>query len=78
MKVLLIWEQIPEETSFYLLEGKAAEAATAAHGQLIGSTEDSAAAERLAALLKNEIPLPLDKPFQTGGDVVVVFSGWIM
>lgn len=40
MKVLLIWEIIPEETKLYLLEGHMADLAIASAGHFIGAEEN--------------------------------------
>ncbi len=42
MKVLVIWELIPEETQFYAVTGGAAELALLCHNKYIGAEENNA------------------------------------
>lgn len=53
MKVLLIWEEVPEKTTLYSLEGEMAELAIAAAGYYINSEDNNAVhalSEKLSSL----------------------------
>lgn len=51
MKVLCIFEFIPEETKLYFLEDQLADLALAAHNQIIGASDNSEAASALSEAL---------------------------
>lgn len=59
-KVLIIWEEIPEETKLFVLEleGKELEKTLKAHGQLVGCTDTkSDGAEFLSEFLVDKTPV---------------------
>ena len=59
-KVLIIWEEIPEETKLFVLEleGKELEKALKAHGQLVNcSNTETDGADFLSEFLEDEIPV---------------------
>lgn len=78
MKVLLIWEEIPEQVRIYLLDGEIADQARKAHGQLINSTEDTAEAEILSEMLEGIEALNLASPVKIEEPVEIVMSGFIL
>jgi len=78
MKVLLVWEDIPETTKFYLLDGNLAAAAIAAHRQIINSTDESEHASRLCDMLEGIEPISDDHPFEIDEKVTVVYSGFYL
>lgn len=79
MKILLVWESIPERTDFYQFEGtdEGLTYVTDAHGQIIGADKNSKAAERLFEFLEGKRPMDassiLDGPFDR-----VVHSGFYL
>lgn len=80
MKVLLVWEKIPEATDFYLLEGEKADIAIAAHGSFINvEGGDPDAAEALSEALDGEEPLDIESPLvMSESPLTVVHSGFMM
>jgi hypothetical protein len=62
-KVLIVWEEVPETTKFYLadLEGKALKKVLKAQGQFVNSTEDSKEADYVGEeLLPDLVALDAD------------------
>lgn len=80
MTVLLVWEEVPENISFYLLEGEAAQKAISAHGCYINMVDGdpNGAAEQLNEILPDLIPLDKSKPIPTTGIGYVVYAGFLM
>lgn len=77
MKVLLIWEEVPEKISAYVLEGEDAEIALAAHGKYINSDDDETV-EKLGEILAKYEPVKSDEPFSVENVDKIVFSGMMM
>jgi hypothetical protein len=65
MKVLLIWEEIPERTKLYSLEGDLAELAIKCAGQYIGGSENNS--PEIIELNEKITDLPL---FGSGEDTI--------
>jgi hypothetical protein len=80
MKVLLIWEEIPERTKLYSLEGELAELAIASAGYFVNA-ESNAAVEKLSDELATIEPLghaDCHEAFDISGHDKVVIAGFIM
>lgn len=78
MKVLLVWEEVPETTKLYVLEGELAELAIKSAGVFINIDDTEGhpieeLAEVLPTLKHHEITEPLNGPF----DTVVVCGFWM-
>jgi hypothetical protein len=78
MKVLLVWEEVPENTKFYVLEGETAELALQCAGIFINSNNpEGSPIEQLSELLPtmkhHDIDSPIDGPFEK-----VVVAGFVM
>lgn len=82
MKVLVIYELIPEETKAYLLdvEGKDLAKVKKAHGVYANSSEKDDAALWLSDFLvgKDELKIKTGKPFDATEVELVVHSGFYM
>ena len=83
MRVLVVWESIPETIDLYILEGEAAATALSAHNCYVnaaGDKADEAAAVALSNLLVNYPALIKVEPIDlTGANIdKVVLSGFIM
>lgn len=81
MKTLLIWEEIPESTKLYLLDGELAELALKAHNQFVNGGDDDDYADRLSVSLEGLEPLDDSQPIAINDinePVNVVISGFIM
>jgi hypothetical protein len=81
MKVLLIWELIPDETQLYLFDGESelGKAAIAAHGEFVNSAEDCENASRLDDLLTSDIePISDEEPFMLDGPITIVRAGFLV
>ena len=78
--VLLVWEEVPEATKFYRLEGADAEIALAAHGCFVnmvdGDPEEHA--ERLSLLLEDKTPMENVFPVDLSGYDKLVVSGFLL
>lgn len=81
MKVLLVWQEIPEHTRFFMLEGDKADLAIKAHGcfaNMVDGDPDEAADALNVALEGIE---PLDDaagPIDAAGVTKVVTAGFMM
>jgi len=65
--------------ALYLLEGGFAEAAIAAHGCIIGSSNDDGRADRLNELLTNVKPIDIEAgPITLWQSVRIVRSGFML
>lgn len=83
MKVLLVWEEVPEFTKFYLLEGDLADLAMRAHNHFVNTdTDPDDAADRLSqAMGEQKIkPLESENPIALAGLHVdhVVLAGFVL
>jgi hypothetical protein len=83
MKVLLVWEEVPETTNFFLLEGDLADLAMQAHNCFINTdTDPNDAADRLnRALGERKItPINVDQPIAIKdlGIDHVVLAGFVL
>lgn len=79
MKVLLVWEEVPENTKFYLLDGELAELAVRAHGCFVNTDLDPEGnGEALSEALVNVAALPQTSPMQMTEPVTVVTAGFVM
>jgi len=88
MKVLLIWQQIPEETTGYILDGYLAELAIQSAGKYINL--DDLAEDHPIMKLNNELvadyngdresltKIDLDIPISAGMFEVIVVCGFIL
>lgn len=76
MKVLLIWENVPESTDGYMLEGELAELAISCAGLYLidgeFTKEELDRITRLYAALEGLPKLAIDKPITEPHDAVVV------
>jgi hypothetical protein len=80
MKVLLVWEEVPERTILYSLTGPVAELAIKAAGQYVEAGKGNDA-ETLAALLPNYAPIgngESNEAFNITDHDKVVIAGLIM
>lgn len=82
-RVLVIWEEIPEETKFYLLdlEGKDLKRVLKAHGQIIGTVDlEGDEVNFLADMLEKAKPCPSDKAFDIEKEEIkyVVHAGFML
>lgn len=81
MSVLLVWEEVPESTTFYLLDGDAADAAVAAHQCYVNMVDGDpqGAADKLSELLVGIKPLNLDDGPISADDIEkIVVSGFLL
>ena len=78
MKVLVVWEQVPENVSFYVVEGLHADIAIAAAGQYINGGCYTDDVEKLNEILVDYEPIEADKAFDITGFDKVVCCGWIL
>ena len=81
MKVLLVWQEIPENTRFFMLDGEHAELAIRAHNCFVnmvdGDPDD--AADALSTALEGIAPLDHKAgPIDIAGVAKVVTSGFMM
>lgn len=77
MKVLLIWEEIPETIKAYVLEGEEAIIALQCHNKYINS-DDAPELDQLSEILENKKPVDTKEAFGVEGADKVVFSGFIL
>lgn len=79
MKVLLVWEEIPETTKFYVLDvaGEDLENLRSAHGKFINSDMDDDLAEWISKFLEDKEPQDHTTPFKFAGGEVIL-SGFMM
>jgi hypothetical protein len=82
-RVLVIWEEIPEETRFYLLDlaGNDLKKVLKAHGQIIGTTElEGDEVNFLGDMLEKAKPCPGDKAFDVAKEEIkyVVHAGFML
>ena len=82
-RVLVIWEEIPEETKFYLLdlEEKDLKTVLKAHGQIINTVElEGDEVNVLADILEKAKPCPSDKAFNVAKEKIeyVVHAGFMV
>lgn len=81
MKVLLVWQEIPENTRFFLLEGEQAELAIKAHNCFVNMVDGDPeeAADALNMALEGVTPLDHDAgPIDVAGVSKVVTAGFMM
>ena len=81
MKVLLIWEEIPDSTKLYSLEGELAELAIKSAGHHIGVTKDCSALDKLNDQLETLEPIGdggTHLAFNISGHDKVVICGFVM
>lgn len=80
MKVLLVWQEIPEHTRFFMLEGVAADIAVKAHGCYVNMVDGdpAGAAESLNAALEGIEPLDETNPIDLDGVSRMVTSDFMM
>lgn len=78
MSLLLIWENVPENTKAFVLEGREADLACLSAGVYINSDDtEGHAIEELNELLEGRPSLDVDKPIKGPFDEVVI-CGFIM
>ena len=78
MSLLLIWENVPEDTRAFVLEGREADLARLSAGVYINSDDtEGHAIEDLNNLLADHKPLDVSKPIKGPFDEVVI-CGFIM
>jgi hypothetical protein len=77
MKVLLVWEEVPENTKFYVLEGETAELALQCAGQFVNSNNESDDVDRLSVIIDSLPSFSADSPIDGPFDKVVV-AGFMM
>lgn len=82
MKVLVVFEYIPEDTKVYLLDldGKDLEMVKKAHGVYVNVSKNDKAAARLDEFLQDKEPLKIKagKPFEIEGIELVVHAGFML
>lgn len=81
MKVLLIWEEVPDSTKLYSLEGELAELAIKSAGCYINVTEDCPALDKLSEHLTALKPIGdgvIHLAFDISGHDKVVICGFVM
>lgn len=80
MKVLLVWQEIPERTTFFILEGEVAELAIQAHGCFVNMVDGDpdGAADALNAALDGKENADDAKPIDLDGISQLVTSGFMM
>ena len=81
MSVLLIWEEVPEDTKFYRLDGELAEAAIAAHGCYVNmfNGDPNGAADKLSEMLGSMEPMDKEAgPISGEGIDKIVMSGFLL
>lgn len=82
MKVMIIFEYIPEDTKIYLLDldGKDLEMAKKAHGVYVNVSKNDKVAVKLDDFLQNKEPLKIKtgKPFNIEGVELVIHSGFMI
>jgi hypothetical protein len=77
MKVLLVWEEVPENTKFYVLEGEIADLALKCAGQYVNTVEETDEIEQLSEAIGGHPSFGIDEPIEGPFDKVVV-AGFIM
>lgn len=77
MKVLLVWEEVPENTKFYVLEGETAELALQCAGQFVNSNNESDEIDQLSTVIDGLPSFSIDTPIEGPFDKVVV-AGFLM
>jgi hypothetical protein len=75
-RVLLVWDDGGQSVQLYLLEGRCAELAIAAHGLYVNSDE-SEALDELNRELADIEPLAWNEPVETGGNAKVALCGFL-
>ena len=77
MRVLLVWEAVPETTTFYVLEGDIADLALKCAGKFVNTIDETdeviLLGEQLALLTSFSINTPIDGPFDK-----VVAAGFVL
>ena len=77
MRVLLVWEAVPETTKFYVLEGATADLALKCAGKYINSVDETdeviSLNEQLEDIPSFSTDAPIDGPFDK-----VVVAGFLM
>lgn len=82
-RVLIIWEEIPEDTKFYKLdlEGKDLKKVLKAHGQIINTVDrEGDEVNFLSDMLEKATPCKDDKAFDVAKDKIdyVVHAGFML
>ena len=81
MHVLLVWQEIPENTKFFALDGEMAELAVKAHNCFVNMVDGDPGGHADALNMALESVDPLDHeagPIHTGETTVVVTSGFML
>lgn len=77
MKVLVIYELVPEEIKAYVVEGEDAELAINCHRKYLNS-DDIPELEELSLVLEGKEELDSSSPLSAEGYDSVVFTGFIL
>ena len=81
MKILLIWEEVPESTSLYLIDASPKESwmIKKCHGQFSNTVgADEKALKQLSVFLVGRTPIDKEAPFVVDGPVTIVLSGFML
>lgn len=77
MRVLVVYELVPEETYFFILENEEAEVAIKCHGKFINSDE-SDDLDELDKILTNHTKMDINEPIPADNIDKIILTGLIL